>query len=245
MELFEYLFRDIQIQRATANNSRSQIQTVPISYVAGEKYMEQAESDPDLTKSVAIQLPRMAYDIVSFRKDETRQLNPMNKLYFSANSHSEDIRFVPVPYNLVFELYLKARNTEDAFKIVEQIVPYFTPFFSVKAALLDGQPPFKVNLTINDSSKADRYEGQISDKRDLQWVMSFTMNSWLFGTNIGANGSHVIRWVNTQESILSSVGNNAFRDSTNTYIYEANTAIGDILPTDNYTIIVDKSEING
>ena len=241
VELFEYLFKDIQIKRVAADG-REQLQVIPINFSAGEKYIQGLSQDPDLTKPVSMQLPRLGYDLVSIQRNPTRQLNPLNRIVNNMGDGNVGVRYVPIPYDLTFELYIKARNTEDAFKIVEQIMPYFTPYFSLEAALVDGLPSFPVVINLDNSTKFDRFEGNIGDTRDLQWVMIFTLHGWVFGPDMGsstAGGLVQIKWV---DSVLQNMNNIATANianviSSNTYVYLANTAIANIESTDAYTII--------
>ena len=236
--MFEFVFRDITIERSNANGSITQTQTVPILFSAGEHYIDQTESDPQLTKTVAINLPRMGFDLINVQRNPNRQVNPLNKI----RQNNQNVRFVPTAYDIYFELYLKARNTEDAFKVIEQIIPYFQPYLCINAAILDGFDPFNIIITLNSVVKSDRFEGHIADKRDLQYVVSFTVNGWFFGPNLGAaNNLPVIRWVNTTLTVpdQNPLANADIVNETNTFIHEANVNFYDIQPTDPYTIITD------
>ena len=49
-----------------------------------------------------------------------------------------DTQYMPVPYNLDFELYILAKNQDDGLQIVEQILPYFQPEYNVTITPVEG-----------------------------------------------------------------------------------------------------------
>ena len=44
---------------------------------------------------------------------------------------------MPVPYNIGFELSLLTKINDDALQVVEQILPFFQPSFSITINLID------------------------------------------------------------------------------------------------------------
>ena len=130
---FGTMFNDIHLVRK--NNSGTIIQTmkVPLAYGPREKFLVRLREDADLTKQVAVTLPRIGFEITSLSYDPTRKLNRVQKFKKVKGSDAKrlDTQYMPVPYNLDFELYAMAKNSDDALQVVEQILPYFQPDYTV------------------------------------------------------------------------------------------------------------------
>jgi hypothetical protein len=237
VELFGWLFRDITIQRSDANNTIIQQQIVPIDYTGGEKYLARTIGDPEIERAIAQQLPRLAYDLIGIQKDTSRQVNPLNKLVcFSANG-VPSAYFVPVPYNFIFSLSLKGRNTEDMYKVAEQIFPYFSPSFTVSAVIIDGMSPQTIPFNLDSVDMSDNYQGPTATDRTLIWNFNFTLNGNFYGPNLDSSTQKVIRWVRTNES--EGITSNTIDISSNSYPTLTGKTLDQISPTDNYVVKTD------
>ena len=105
---------------------------VPILYGPKEKFVTRITSDPDLTRSIANHVPRMSFELTGISYDATRKQVTVLK-NFGTSSINNQIRTqsVGVPYDFTFTLSLYVRNIEDGTQIVEQILPYFTPDYTL------------------------------------------------------------------------------------------------------------------
>ena len=232
--LFGELFANLRIKRS--NGTVEQYQRVPIAYGGREKYIARNEQDPDADKSVAVQYPRMSYELVGLQYDSSRQLNPINRKIFEKANGTISSRFVPVPWMFNFNLYITGRNVEDVSKVVQQIVPSFTPYYNIKAELIDDSCALDMQVMLQNIGIEDTYQGPISDRRIHIWTLSFVFKGWFFGAE--AAPGNVIRWVNVRE--MSNTANNTMPVSTsNTYPTFGNTPINNILPSDPYVVKVD------
>jgi len=135
---------------------------------------------------VGIVLPRISFEMTSMEYDPTRKLNTLNKLTKqSATAGTDDevkYQYQPVPYDMQFEMNILVKNAEDGTRIVEQIVPYFTPDFTVSVNVVpevDG--PRDIPIILNSITSQDQYEGSFTERRVLTWTLSFTLKGYLYG----------------------------------------------------------------
>ena len=227
--LFGNLFNNIHLGRENPDGDVYH-QIVPIAYGGREKYVARNTQDPDIDKSVAIQLPRMAYEFIGMQPDLQRQLSALNKLT-TIDGRTSSTRFEPAPWNFTFNLYITARHVLDASKIVQQILPFFRPNFTVEARIVEDACSVSLPIVFDAINMQDNYEGNFAERRVLVWTLTFTLKGYLYGPTTTQGG--VIRWVHVNYNDTSTVS------SSNTYPVLANTALEDILPTDPYTIVVD------
>ena len=131
---FGSIFNDIQL--AKKNNAGTIVQTmkVPLAYGPKAKWLARLREDPALNKKVAVTLPRIGFEISGLSYDPSRKLNKSIKAKKVANgTNTEQVKtgFMPVPYNVDFELFIMSKNSDDALQIVEQILPFFQPEYTV------------------------------------------------------------------------------------------------------------------
>ena len=134
---------------------------------------------------VAMTLPRMAFDITGLTYDAERKLGKLKqyKLQDSGDNTVLRTQFAPVPYNINFGLYILSKNTEDALQIVEQILPFFTPDFTVTMTTVPGTSEKRdVPIVLQDVSYTDEYEGDFQSRRIITWNLNFEMKTYLYGS---------------------------------------------------------------
>jgi hypothetical protein len=146
-----------------------------LNWGAKEKYITRLTSDPTLTKSIATTLPRISFDMTGMSYDSSRKL-PSTMRNFSANNASTiKTQFVSVPYNFDFSLSIYVRNTEDGTQILEQILPFFTPDFSVTVDFVPAMDPkYDMPIILNSVSNEVDYEGEMMTTRMIIWNLEFT-----------------------------------------------------------------------
>jgi len=183
---FGTLFNDISIERTDDNGNVIQDFVVPIAYGPKQKFIARLEQDPTLNKSVALTLPRMSFEIVSFKYDPSRKLPSTGKIFKQSTNYTGKLESVynPVPVNIEFSLSIYAKNAEDGFKIFEQIIPYFTPEWTATLNILsDIDLKVDVPVVLNNINMVDKYEGSFEDlsRRYIVHTLTFTMKAYLFG----------------------------------------------------------------
>jgi len=189
--LFGTLFNDIHINREDTSQGVTRTIKVPISYGPKEKMLARLDADPEL-KRPAIVLPRMSFELTDLNYGPTRKLNTIGKIV-AANpddTNSAKYQYTPVPYDLNFILSIAVKNADDGTRILEQILPFFTPNWNSTVDLI---PELGIRLDIpivlNAVSSEDSYEGDFEARRSIVWTLSFTMKGYIFGPTRPANGS--------------------------------------------------------
>ena len=138
--IFGTLFNNIRIERLDSSGNVAQLIKVPIAYGPREKYLARAEENPTGLAKQAIQLPRMAFEITNIAYASDRKLQTTRSFMTANNVSGQNIykkAYTPVPYDITFELGIMTKTVEDATRIVEQILPYFTPEWTISARLLE------------------------------------------------------------------------------------------------------------
>jgi hypothetical protein len=211
--LFGSLFNNINIEKTDSNNKVIEVTKVPITYGPKDKMLARVTEDPGIDRSTSIQLPVMSFEMTYFDYDGTRKLRTTGKTSAkNANNLSQlEYQYNPVPYNIGFVLYIYVKNTEDGTKIIEQILPYFTPDWTVTANLI---PQLNIQMDIpvvlNKVILDDKYDGQFKDRRALVWQLNFTLKGYIYGP---IKSKNIIKFINTElfipttNNIVDAIGN--------------------------------------
>jgi len=184
--LFGTLFNQLKIKRTTNDGTASQDIIVPLSYAPFQKVLARVQQDANLLNSrrAAIQLPRMSFEITNMFYDPSRKISTTRKVYTTSAEDNEDNRSIlysPVPYNLDFSLYIMTKYSEDATKLLEQIIPFFTPDWTVTARMMDDIDPIDIPVVLNGITVEELYEGDFDTRQSVLHTLSFTLKGWYFG----------------------------------------------------------------
>jgi hypothetical protein len=212
--MFGRMFNDIYVLRTNSSGAVVSQVKVPLSYAPKQKYLERIRENPDLYNDtqVAIKLPRMSFEITNFAYDTTRQLtktSTFNTLGTTANDRKKF--FPPVPYTLNFQLNAYAKSQDDALQIVEQILPYFNPQYTLTIKPFPNDyPDFKedIPIIIQGVQFQDDFEGQMESRRTIIYSMDFEMKVSFHGP---VTTSNIIR---TSKADIYDI-NAGLRDSDN------------------------------
>jgi len=180
---FGTIFNDIRLVRYNlAGTQEIERITVPISYMAKEKFFQRTTVDPELTRETGINLPRMSFELVSITYDPLRKTSAFGTLV-APNTATGTLKTVKTaPYNFDFNLSLYVRNTEDGTQIIEQILPYFSPDYTVTLELVDLEGiNVDVPIILNSVSYSVMNDSDIDNVRVLNWDLSFTAKAYLYG----------------------------------------------------------------
>ena len=181
---FGSMFNDIQLVRKDNSGTIIQTMKVPLAYGPREKFLVRLREDADLTKQVAITLPRLGFEIKNLAYDATRKMSRVQrfKKVKGANTKQLDTQYMPVPYNLEFELYIMAKQSDDSLQIVEQILPYFQPDYALTINdMSDMGITRDVPIVLNSIGYEDSYDGDFTNRRALIYTLSFTTKFYLYG----------------------------------------------------------------
>ena len=255
---FGTLFNNISIKHK--NNSGDIVSEikVPLAYGPTQKFLARLEQSPDLNKPVQMTLPRMSFEFIGLNYDAQRKVTTTQTFITSSTSNKtqEKKSYMPVPYNMEFELSIMTKLNDDMLQIIEQILPFFQPSYNLSVNLVEeiGEkrdiPIILGSITMNDD-----YEGDFTTRRALIYTLRFTAKIYLF-VPISSASQDVIKKVSIGYISASSSGSDAKsggRDlvysvepsaTTNYTVTLVTSLVGDVSKTDSYINVEDASEIS-
>lgn len=221
---FGSLFSSIYIDRKqgdSVNGTTIQRVQVPLAYAPKEKWLVRIDSDPNLENNTYTTLPRMSFEITGYSYDSSRKTNRMQKITCGVGTTSMNTLYTPVPYNIDISLYVLTKTQEDGLQIIEQILPTFTPEYTLAIKTVeDMNIVLDVPVILNSISVQDDYDGDFQTRRFVTHTLNFTLKTNLFGA---LSNQGVISQVN------ANVGQNEnFSNPNRVYVAEGDTATGTV-----------------
>ena len=180
---FGTLFNNIYVRHETQEGVTAQEMKVPLAYGPSQKFLARLEQQPDLNKMVAITLPRMSFEMTDIAYDATRK-SGITQTFKALDSRDSKLKkvYMPVPYNLGFELSIMCKLNDDALQIIEQILPYFQPSFNLTVDLVQSIGEKRdIPIVLSNISFQDDYEGDYATRRALIYTLRFDAKTYLFG----------------------------------------------------------------
>ena len=181
---FGTLFNDISIKHVDNSDNVVSVIKVPIAYGPTQKFLARLEQVPDLNKPVQISLPRMSFEFIGLTYDTTRKVTTTQTFTTSLSEDGKQIikTYMPVPYNMQFELSIFTKLNDDMLQIVEQILPYFQPAYTLSINLVKSIGEKRdIPIVLEGISMDDQYEGSFDTRRSLIYTLRFTAKTYLFG----------------------------------------------------------------
>jgi hypothetical protein len=173
---------------------------VPLTYASKEKYFIRLNSDPDLERAIQVTLPRMSFELKSLSYDASRKQNSLLKNPKGYSSTQASSQFMGVPYDLMFELNIYTKTVDDGTHIIEQILPYFNPDYTVTINPIPEIGFLKdIPITMTGISNSVEHEGGFDAVRYVNWTLTFTLKGYYYGPV-------------TQSKIIREVDVNFFTD---------------------------------
>jgi hypothetical protein len=194
---FGSLFNNISIKHTDNSGNVVSIIKVPFAYGPTQKFLARLEQSPNLNKPVQISLPRMSFELVGLAYDASRKATTTQTFLTSSatDKTQEKKSYLPVPYNLDFEVSIMTKLNDDMLQIVEQILPYFQPAYSITIDLVKEIGEKRdIPVVLNSISMSDDYEGDFSTRRSLIYTLRFTAKTYLFGP-VSSVSSDIIKKV--------------------------------------------------
>ncbi len=185
--VFGTLFNEIQVLRRASDGSELQRFTVPLSYSSKEKWLarlragKQLEGEEPVTE---LSLPRMGFELTNVIYDPQRKhiTTTQRKVCDPNDPNVLLTAFAPVPYDLELSLYIMVDKQNDGLQIVEQILPFFGPEFTVSIKSIEGlYDSVDVPFILNSTTIEDNFEGDMTERRVIIWTLTFTAKAQVFG----------------------------------------------------------------
>ena len=196
---FGQIFNNIVIQRTNSTGGVTARIKVPLAYAPKEKFLVRLDQQANLeSREFATTLPRMGFEIKGLTYDASRKLTRVQK--YSKVKSGEDgekmnYNYTPVPYNIAMNLYIFTATAEDGLQIVEQILPYFQPDYTVTInAVPDLNIKRDIPIVLGNITYEDSYDESFTNRRAVIYTISFTAKTYLFGP---MNNQKVIKEVQT------------------------------------------------
>ena len=180
---FGTIFNDINVERKNSAGAVLERIKVPLAYGPRQKWILALQETTTDRRVVQTRLPRMGFALTGTTYDSTRKLNTIGR-NFNANTSSTGsvmTQYNPVPYNFDFSLFILVNNAEDGTQILEQILPYFTPEFTVTINTIpDMGIKTDVPIILNSADMSDEYEGELATRRTIIWTLSFLLKGQIY-----------------------------------------------------------------
>ncbi len=205
VSVFGSLFNNLHVLRTnSAGEVISQVK-VPLSYAPKRNFIERINAmskGEDAERRVAIKLPRMSFEITNMSYDPARQLPKINRFGLVNDDETKKNKFyTSVPYDVNFQLSVYAKSQDDALQVVEQILPYFAPQYTVSVKPFSDFQEVKedVPIVLDGINFEDTYEGALEQRRTIIYNLDFTMKIAFYGPDVEQG---IIREVNNNLYIM-------------------------------------------
>ena len=179
---FGTLFNDIHIRHQDGDGNDVSDMKVPLAYGPSQKFLARLTQQADLNKPVQITMPRMSFEMTSIQYDSTRKSSLVQTFKTCDDGSKVKKVFMPVPYNIGFELNILSKLNDDSLQILEQILPYFQPHFNLTVDLVQSIGEKRdIPIVLESVNFQDDYEGNFDTRRALIHTLQFTAKTYLFG----------------------------------------------------------------
>ncbi len=181
---FGSLFNAITIKHKNNSDEVVSVIKVPFAYGPTQKFLARLNQSPDLNKSIQMTLPRMSFEFTGLTYDSTRKSTTTQTFTTKSATDGKETKkvYLPVPYNLQFEVSIMSKLNDDALQIIEQILPYFQPAYTMTVELVDEiNEKRDVPVILENITMQDDYEGDFTTRRVLIYTLRFTVKTYLFG----------------------------------------------------------------
>lgn len=183
---FGQLFNNIIVQNKSSTGAVTKRYRVPLAYAPKEKFLVRLDEQANLNnREFAITLPRMGFEMTGLSYDPSRKLNKMQKfkqVKAGEDGKVMDYNYTPVPYNVNYTLNIFTATAENGLIIVEQILPFFQPDYTVTVNMVpDLNIKRDVPIVLNNVNYEDSYDGTFTNRRAVIYTLSFTAKTYLFG----------------------------------------------------------------
>lgn len=197
---FGTLFNNIQVIRKDPQTGvELEREKVALAYGPKDKFLARLEQSPDVDRKIAISMPRISFEVTDINYDSQRKTSPIQKYLKTDDGTSTKVQYMPVPYNIGFELGILSKNQDDALQILEQILPFFQPAFVVTVNMIPEMGEKKdLPVILNGITYSDEYEDDLLTRRSIVYTLQFTVKSYVYGP---VTDAAIIRKATVFESI--------------------------------------------
>ncbi len=181
---FLSLFKDLQVAKFDSQSSTPKnYRAVPLIFSQKEKYADWLAKQE--AKTFSRYLPSIGVTLQSIAYDTERKVGQNNEVIArtvtdDTTGQTEQI-FQPTPYKLTFSLSILAANLQESFQILEQIIPFFNPYYNLTVKdFSDIDYTRNMKITLNDVSLTASEDIDMDTVLRPQWDLTFTCNTLFF-----------------------------------------------------------------
>jgi len=179
------LVNDIYITRINSTGNTTALIKVPVTYGPKDKMLARIIQDPNIDRPTAtVPLPMISFEMGKMYYDKDRKLNTINRVVVKDNTNPNNLKYQYnfVPYNIEFKVFIYAKNAEDGTKIIEQILPFFTPDWTTTVKLIPEVEEVKdIPVVLNNVSYSDNYDGDFTKRRAIIWTLDLVLKGYFYG----------------------------------------------------------------
>ena len=204
VSVFGSMFNNLYVLRQNSSGETISQVKVPLSYAPKRNFisrLEEMSKGEEAERRVAIKLPRMSFEITNMQYDATRQLPKTNNISTVVSDSITKRRklYTSTPYTISFQLNIYAKSQDDALQIVEQILPYFAPQYTLTIKPFSDIDSLTedVPITLSGVTFQDDFEGAVEQRRTIIYTLDFEMKIALYGPE-------------SNKAIIRDVRNNLF-----------------------------------
>jgi hypothetical protein len=250
---FGTLFNNISIKHTNSSDQVVSVIKVPLAYGPTQKFLARLNQSPDLNKPTSLTLPRMSFEFTGLTYDPSRKVTTTQTFVVKDPTDGSETKkaYMPVPYNMQFELSIMTKLNDDALQIVEQILPYFQPSYNLTVELVEEiKEKRDIPIILENVTMQDDYEGDFSTRRVLLYTLRFTAKTYLFGPTSSATRDIIksakvsyltgTDLTNTTREVVFTATPRAIKNYTGTVVTNLSK---DITTTDTLLTVDDASSI--
>ncbi len=179
---FGSLFNEIEVRHRNDQNDTWSVIQVPLAYGPTQKFLARMQQEKDLNRPIQVTLPRMSFEFTDLQYDPSRKVTQNQQIVVETAEGKVKKTFVPVPYNMTIKLSIMTKLNDDMLQIVEQILPYFQPSYSLPIKFLGNLNEVKyVPVNLDTIQMEDDYEGNFDTRRALVYTLTFTAKTYVYG----------------------------------------------------------------
>jgi len=214
VKAFGTIFNNIQIEKRDPETGEViRQEKVALAYGPKSKFLARLDQDPSTERKVSITMPRISFEMTGITYDAQRKTSPIQKYLKKDDAEAVKVQYMPVPYNLAFELSILSKSQDDALQILEQILPFFQPAFNVTVNMIPEMDEKKdLPIILNSINYEDDYEDDMMRRRAIAYTLDFTLKTYMYGP---VTDSKIIR----KATVFESLGD--FQEHRRTVRYDA------------------------
>ena len=156
-----------------------------------QKFLARILQEANLNKSIQMTLPRMSFEFTNLSYDPSRKSTRTTQI-INQTPDGEKVKsnYMPVPYNMTFQLNIMTKLNDDMLQIIEQILPYFQPHYTLTVKFLGNlEEKRDIPIQLDDITMTDDYEGNFDQRSYTHLHSHILLKTYLFGPVEDVTGS--------------------------------------------------------